>query len=694
MAANPRSKSSQPLSAQRVQPTVVPSAPRVVLPPVAERSQSQASGQRAITEGSLTVTTTRTGDQVEKQFDGLVSKTTLADLAARGKTNVRTVNEGQLRDLIRQAVSQLMVSRAGQPEADEQMIAQVQAELQRTMALTRRQDQERQELLNRLAAAEEGMQEARGRSAVLDAQLMQQHLANQNLEQAHAGCDAEIAELQGALAKAQQEIAELGALVGDDEPEAVTFDAMLTAAAELDRVVFNSQYSSRLPAEPSPEEVDRIGALAVTKAQERLVALGLKLAKLRERLAAQEGDELPTLEKLIAGRASDQQWILDLQQKLKERPESDAGDAWRLRALAAEAQATTSAEDLARLRTGSAAAQRAADATIAQLRERLAASQVPETAGPSFAAAGGQERVVQVVDDALVRWRNDAGWKREILASGCRTRPAGRVHPADGGDRIFTIDDGGVVSERSPSERRDLTALTSAPLAAGDGPSFALAGAAAMLVYRGTDGHAHMLQGDRLWLHVDVHQASGLGHQTTAAEPACWWWAREGTRHVAVVGDDGRILELFDLGGRWQYADLTAQSSAPAAQGGLFGYAPASVEHLLFTGRDQALHSLSYDGSADGWRHQAIGQELGVEAVVGTPVGAYREGVHVIAARTASGALLVLVEGECGWQRVQHDGPLAVGDPTCGPNHDVRYVTTDGSLVLLDGTAGWQASRI
>jgi hypothetical protein len=93
--------------------------------------------------------------------------------------------------------------------------------------------------------------------------------------------------------------------------------------------------------------------------------------------------------------------------------------------------------------------------------------------------------------------------------------------------------------------RADLTAVTGAPVAAGDPVGYMFDAQGTQHVdYRGSDGHIHELWwGSNGWSHADLTAVTGA--PVAAGDPVGYMFDAQGTQHVDCRGLDGHIHELW-----------------------------------------------------------------------------------------------------------------------------------------------------
>src|SRR5262252_7046001 len=135
--------------------------------------------------------------------------------------------------------------------------------------------------------------------------------------------------------------------------------------------------------------------------------------------------------------------------------------------------------------------------------------------------------------------------------------------------------------------------------------------------YVGTDGLIHELcsfiGGDGAWHHNLPSAAAGSVPVRPGTSPTSWYTTPENVQHIAYVGNDGLIHELFyRIGGSGGWVH---NNDVPGAVAGAVpvmpgtsptrGYTtPENVEHIAYVGIDQRIHELFFFiGGSGGWVH-------------------------------------------------------------------------------------------
>ena len=133
--------------------------------------------------------------------------------------------------------------------------------------------------------------------------------------------------------------------------------------------------------------------------------------------------------------------------------------------------------------------------------------------------------------------------------------------------------------------------------------------------YVGVDAKIHELfyfiGGSGGWLHNWPSAAPGAIAVRPGTSPTSWYTTPENVQHIAHVGDDGLIHELFYfIGGTGGWLH-NLPSAAPGAVAVMPGTSPTSwyttpenVQHIAYVGVDAQIHELFYFiGGTGGWRH-------------------------------------------------------------------------------------------
>jgi len=142
----------------------------------------------------------------------------------------------------------------------------------------------------------------------------------------------------------------------------------------------------------------------------------------------------------------------------------------------------------------------------------------------------------------------------------------------------------------------DLTALASAPPAAGQPSAFVNGSAENIVIYRSGNGHIRSLY----WTMgaVGHDDLSGFaGTPPAVSDPFAYYTAHDDTQQIVYLGDDGHLWELYWRGNApvagW---DLTAVSGAPAAAGVPAAYYSAGIntKHVIYRSVDGRLHAIKW----------------------------------------------------------------------------------------------------
>jgi hypothetical protein len=116
----------------------------------------------------------------------------------------------------------------------------------------------------------------------------------------------------------------------------------------------------------------------------------------------------------------------------------------------------------------------------------------------------------------------------------------------------------------------------------------------------------------------DVGVASGTS-------PTSWYTTPENVQHIAYVGTDQRIHELFfKLGpnGQWMHGVPGTVSDVAVASGtspASWYTTPENVQHIAYVGTDQRIHELFFKLGPNGqWMHDVPGTVSDVAVASGT----------------------------------------------------------------------------
>jgi hypothetical protein len=129
--------------------------------------------------------------------------------------------------------------------------------------------------------------------------------------------------------------------------------------------------------------------------------------------------------------------------------------------------------------------------------------------------------------------------------------------------------------------------------------------------YVGDDSHVHELFfeiGVGPWKHADL-VAAAAGAPNAAANSALTSWTVGAYQHVAYLSADSHVHELFyEIGvGPWKHADLVALAGAPnaAADSALTSWADpnGAYQHVAYVGDDRHVHELFFEIGVGPWKH-------------------------------------------------------------------------------------------
>jgi dihydrodipicolinate synthase/N-acetylneuraminate lyase len=243
------------------------------------------------------------------------------------------------------------------------------------------------------------------------------------------------------------------------------------------------------------------------------------------------------------------------------------------------------------------------------------------------------------------------------------------------------------------------------------------------IAYVGVDGVIHelfyVIGGDGVWRHNLPSLASGSVPVAQGTNPTSWYTTPENVQHIAYVGVDGRIHELFYViggDGAWHHNLPSAAAGSVAVRAATsptsWYTTPENVQHIAYVGVDGLIHELFYFIGGDGvWRHNLPSLAAGsVPVAVGTsPTSWYTtpENVQHIAYVGVDGAiheLFYFIAGDGAWH---HNLPSAAAgsvpvragtSPTSWYTtpedvQHIAYVGVDGRIhelfYFIVGDAAW-----
>ena len=182
----------------------------------------------------------------------------------------------------------------------------------------------------------------------------------------------------------------------------------------------------------------------------------------------------------------------------------------------------------------------------------------------------------------------------------------------------------------------DLTGLTNAPLAVGNPSGYVMG--TQQVVYRGTDNHIHQLSNNGAhWTDSDLSLLAGA---PTAAGDPFGSLSPGGNQIVDYTGTDQHIHHLYNSNGHWVHTDLTAVTSAPLCGGDPFEYLQGSSQIVPFRGVDNDIHQI-YTINNTQWVHADLSKLAGAPPSAGDPFG-YIFGTQDVVYRGTDGDIHLL----------------------------------------------------
>ena len=148
------------------------------------------------------------------------------------------------------------------------------------------------------------------------------------------------------------------------------------------------------------------------------------------------------------------------------------------------------------------------------------------------------------------------------------------------------------------------------------------------IAYVGTDQRIHELfffvGPNGQWFH-DVPGAASDVAVAPGTSPTSWYTTPENVEHIAYVGTDQRIHELFFFvgpNGQWSHGVPGAASDVavdPGTSPTSWYTTPENVEHIAYVGTDQRIHELFFFVGPNGqWSHDVPGAASDVAVAPGT----------------------------------------------------------------------------
>jgi outer membrane protein assembly factor BamB len=183
----------------------------------------------------------------------------------------------------------------------------------------------------------------------------------------------------------------------------------------------------------------------------------------------------------------------------------------------------------------------------------------------------------------------------------------------------------------------DMTALTNAPLAAGDPMEYIKGSSTQIVPFRAVDNDIHALytiNNNTQWTQTDV---SISAHAPLAASDPVGYML--GNQYIDYRGADNHIHQLFVPSTQWATADLTSLTGAPVATGDPFGYVFDSVAAVVYKDTNNDIDQLF--GSGTQWSFADLSKSAGAPPSAGDPF-AYIFGNQVVVYRGTDGHIHLL----------------------------------------------------
>jgi hypothetical protein len=232
-------------------------------------------------------------------------------------------------------------------------------------------------------------------------------------------------------------------------------------------------------------------------------------------------------------------------------------------------------------------------------------------------------------------------------------------------------------------EWEDLTALFSAPTAAGNPSGYRRPDGVDSIIYRGSDNHIYEIyyysDSDFSW-NYDLDPGFGNLTSLTGAPKAdgdpSAYTRSDGIFSVVYKGQssrtlDGHVYELY-LDGGWSVGDLTALTGAPGATGNPSGYQRSdSVDSVVYRGTNGHIYELYLKrvGREKSWRFGDLTEKTGAPTASGSPVGYVRsDGINSVVYRGHDGHIYEVYLSGGAWQYV--DITAAAGAPNAASSPD------------------------
>jgi hypothetical protein len=185
----------------------------------------------------------------------------------------------------------------------------------------------------------------------------------------------------------------------------------------------------------------------------------------------------------------------------------------------------------------------------------------------------------------------------------------------------------------------DMTALTNAPLSAGD-PMEYLKGSTQIVPFHAVDNHIHAvytINNNSAWAQTDISFSANA--PAAASDPTGYIL---GNQYIDYRGTDNHIHQLFVPSTQWATTDLTSSTGAPPATGDPFGYVLSSTALVVYKDTNNDIDELF--GSGTRWAFADLSKAAGApaSAAAGGDPFAYTFGNQAVVYRGTDGHIHLL----------------------------------------------------
>ena len=261
-------------------------------------------------------------------------------------------------------------------------------------------------------------------------------------------------------------------------------------------------------------------------------------------------------------------------------------------------------------------------------------------------STGGANNRDLLIHELFFQANSTGAWLHNFpsMAAGAKsvaagTSPTGWFTPTDNVEHIAYVGNDLLIHELFfkiganlpwQSNEQILRAVGAVPAAAGTSPIawFTPTDNFEHVAYVGSDFLIHELffqpNGDGAWRHTRAGADAGAVSVAAGTSPTGWFTPTDNVQHIAYVGSDHQIHELFfKIGANlpWQRNEQIhrALGAVPAAAGTspMAWFTPTdNFEHVAYVGNDFLIHELFFQPNGDGaWRHNPAGAAAGALTV-------------------------------------------------------------------------------